>query len=160
MFTTSWQIRWKSVSLLYDFDVSIAFIYRLHDEGRQRGEVVRPEHDVEMRKNFEEAIAVALSDATANGENALVKRRIGTQRDVLQGCRLANFALVGRLSDAACHEDYQVGLLDAHNLRRSKAFKHADDALGVMLVHLASECLDAESKVVERTCVGRHADQG
>ena len=83
-----------------------------------------------------ELFAVALANAAANADDALVAV---CRSYVLQRGDLAHQALVCLLSYAACEEDRDVGLLKRAHGERSGHLEHAGDALCVVLVHLASE---------------------
>ena len=119
------------------------------EQARQRAQVVGAEHDVEVGQLVGELLAVALADAAAYGDDALRERRARAQRDVLEGSHLAVEARVRRFAHAAGHERHDVGLFDGFNGKRAQAFQHAGDALGIVLVHLASERADAERQVRE-----------
>ena len=125
------------------------------DQTGKRAEVVRAEDHVEMRQFLDELLAVALADAASHGDDALRKRRARAQRHVFERGHLAVQARVGRLAHAAGHERHDVGVFDRLDRQRAKALEHAGDALGIVLVHLASERADAEREVRERGLHGR-----
>ena len=110
---------------------------------------MRPEHDIEMRKGFGELLPVALSDAAANSDDALRQRRFCTKWNVLHGGDLAIEARIGCFSDAAGHEDDDIGFLNGFYHECSERLEHARYALGIVFIHLASEGVDAERKPID-----------
>ena len=51
-------------------------------------------------------------------------------------------SLIGLLTDRACVEDDEIGILLRHGLPHAERLEHALDALGVVAVHLTAECGD------------------
>ena len=102
-----------------------------------------------MGKRRKQLVAVALADAAAYGDVALVEGRAVAQGDVLHGGDLPVEPRVGSLADAARHEHDDVRLLDGFDGQRAQALQHAGDPLGIVLVHLAAEGVDAETSSLE-----------
>ena len=115
------------------------------EKPRQRAQVVSAENHIEMGKRRKQLVAVALADAAAYGDVALVEGRAVAQGDVLHGGDLPVEPRVGSLADAARHEHDDVRLLDGFDRQRAQALQHAGDPLGIVLVHLAAEGVDAET---------------
>lgn len=110
---------------------------------------VGAEHDLHMRHLSREGVPIPLSDASAYGDDPLPQRGGCPQGLVLQRHDMSEQARISGFSDTACHEDDDIGLFRAIDLCTSQGFEHADDALGVMLVHLAAERLRAERQSVK-----------
>ena len=119
------------------------------EKPRQRAQIVSAENHIEMGKRRKQLVAVALADAAAYGDVALVKGRAVAQGDVLHGGDLPVEPRVGSLADAARHEHDDVRLLDGFDGQRAQALQHAGDPLGIVLVHLAAEGVDAETSSLE-----------
>ena len=119
------------------------------EKPRQRAQVVSAENHIEMGKRRKQLVAVALADAAAYGDVALVEGRAVAQGDVLHGGDLPVEPRVGSLADAARHEHDDVRLLDGFDGQRAQALQHAGDPLGIVLVHLAAEGVDAETSFLE-----------
>ena len=110
---------------------------------------MRAEHDIEMRKGLGELLPVALSDAAADSDDALRQRRFCTKWNVLHGGDLAVEARISCLSDAAGHEDDDIGFLNGFYHECSERFEHACYALRIVFIHLTSEGVDAERKPID-----------
>ena len=109
---------------------------------------MRTENDIEMRKRFGEFLPITLADASSNCNDSLRKRRIASKRDVLHGSDLPIEAGVGSFANAAGHKNDNIGILDGVYHQGTECFKHTGDALRVVLVHLASKGMDAESEPI------------
>jgi hypothetical protein len=58
-------------------------------------------------------------------------------------------AHIGSLAHAARHENDNIGFFNGLDMTRPKRLEHAHDTFGIVLVHLASERMDAETQIVE-----------
>ena len=112
------------------------------------------EHDIEVRQLLGELLAVALADATPYRDIALVERRALAHGDILHGGHLPVEARIGRLAYAARQKHNDIGLLDGGDGQRAQSFQHAGYALGIVLVHLAAESMDAEGGPFEMSAHG------
>ncbi len=126
------------------------------EQPRQRGQVVGAEDDVQVRQLLHELLAVALTDAASHGDVALLVGRAVSHGNVLHGCDLAVEPRIGGLAHAAGHEHDDIGLFNGADGQRAQPLEHAGDALGVVLVHLAAEGVDAESSALEGNAHGNH----
>ena len=103
-----------------------------------------------MRQRVNKFVAIALTNASTNSDHPVVKRAALTQRDIFHRCNLTVEAGVCRLPNAAGHEHYDICIFDFINRGGTKVFEHTYNALGIMLVHLAAESVDAESHAHKR----------
>ena len=94
--------------------------------------------------------AIALSDASTDGDMTPTSRRSGTHRNILHGINLSAKSHISSFAYTTCHENDEVGLFYRLHLKRSERLQHANHTFGIMLVHLASKCMDAESKIIQR----------
>ena len=95
----------------------------------------RPERDVHVRVEREEALALRFGVAAADGDHLL--RVALLQRAGLRQVRRE--ALVGLLANRAGVEDQHVGLVLLARLSQAELLEHALDPLRVVGVHLAAE---------------------
>ena len=144
MLAVGGQIGRKRRGGVEHLDVAGALVERALEQLGQSAEVVRAEHDIEMRERLEKLVAVALPDAAADGDDALVEWGARAQRDVLHRGDLAVQACVGSLAHAARHEDDDIGILELLDRKGAERLEHAVDALGIVLVHLTPERADAK----------------
>lgn len=110
-------------------------------------EVVRAEDDVKMLELLRQFFPIALPYASAYGDDSLVERASGPQRNVFHRSDLAVEPCVCSFANAACHEYDDIGFLKRCNLLHSSMLEHAANAFRIMLVHLAAKRLDEETKV-------------
>ncbi len=95
----------------------------------------RPERDVDLRIEREDALLLRLGVAAADGDHgarmlALSRARVTEVRGELR---------VRLLPDRAGVEDDDVRVLGSRRLAEAELLEHALDALGVVSVHLAAE---------------------
>ena len=114
------------------------------DQRYEMLDILSSEHDIDMRKRLGELFGVALSNAPTDAYDALRELAVLRKGDVFDGCDLSHETDIRCLADAAGHEDGDFGLLHRGDLHCPVRFKHAGDALGVMLVHLAAVRIQAE----------------
>ena len=108
---------------------------RACEELGRRREVVRPEHDVDVRRSREHDVAVLLREAAAD-------RDLQVGPFVLQRLEVTEMPVqlvVGVLTDAARVEDDDVGGREIVGRLHALGREQARDAFGVVLVHLAAE---------------------
>lgn len=107
------------------------------------------EYDRNMRHLVDELLAVTLTDAASDSNEAARDRRAIPDRQILDGRNMAVEASISRFADAAGHVNDDIGVLYRVNLGGTERFEHPVDAFGVVLVHLASECLGAKCEAGE-----------
>src|SRR5262249_8964039 len=113
-----------------------------------------PERDVDIRIELEDALALRLGVAAADGDHTA-----GVA--ALPGCGLAEVGGelgVGLLADRAGVEDDDVGILGARRLAEPELLEHALDPLRVVSVHLAAERGDVVSPVHRKRVPLYHDD--
>ncbi len=102
------------------------------------------EDHIEMRQLLGELLTVALADAATDGNEALREGAAIAYGNVFHRGHLAIEARISGLAHAAGHERDDVRLFDSVDGQRPEPFQHAGNALRIVLVHLASERVDAE----------------
>jgi len=108
------------------------------DQGRELGDVVRAEHDVDEGRLLEQAFALLLSHAPRNrqhGTPALLLERSESPEKAHQ-------LVLRLLPDAAGIDDQKVGQGGLGRLPIAALPEHLLDPAGIVDVHLAAEGLD------------------
>ena len=126
------QRRRVRLVLLEDLDDRALDARPREQRGRVR-EVVRAEHDVDVRRRSLHELAVLLGEAAADRDLEVGPRVL--QR--LQSAEVPVELVVGVLADAARVEHDDVGRVEVVGRLHALGREQARDALGVVLVHLA-----------------------
>ena len=106
---------------------------RLGDELGGAVDVVRAEHDVDVRRPVADDLAVLLGQASRNHDLAPVALALPR----LEVAEVAVELVVGVLADAARVEHDDVGVVLGGGRHEPVGFEQSRDALRVVLVHLA-----------------------
>jgi hypothetical protein len=111
------------------------------EQRRSVGEVVGPEHDVDVTSALDDQVTVLLRQAAAHRD-----LEVGTTLlQALQAPELAVQLVVSVLTHAARVEHDDVGLVDVVGVLHPVGDEQPGDPLGIVLVHLASERADVET---------------
>jgi hypothetical protein len=113
-------------------------------------DVVGAEHHVHVGRPLPDAVTVLLGEAPADHDPEIGPGRL----DRLQVAQRAVELVVGVLTDAAGVEHDHVGIVHTVRSHHAVGLVEPRDALGVVLVHLASERPDG---IAQRLLVRRHA---
>ena len=134
------QCRRIGLVLLEDLD-DRPFEPRPLEQRRCVGEVVGPEHDVDLTRPLDDQVTVLLRQAAAYRD-----LEVGTAFfQALQPPELAVQLVVGVLAHAARVEHDDVGLVDLVGGLHPVGGEEPGDPLGIVLVHLTSERADVEA---------------
>ena len=95
----------------------------------------RPERDVDERVLLEDALALRLRVAPADGDDEVRPLALPCGRVA----EMSGEPRIRLLANRARVEDDHVGILDAHRFAETERLEHALDALGIVSVHLAPE---------------------
>ena len=107
----------------------------LGDEGRGSVHVVRPEHDIDVRRPLANQVAVLLGQATGNHDLQIGPRLLHR----LEMTQVAVELVVGVLTDAAGVEHDHIGVVEALGRLQPVGLEQTRDPFGVVFVHLAPE---------------------
>ena len=94
------------------------------------------EDNVNVVEVGEKSLAVTLSDAAANCDNAATARGL---RQTLAGRALSVQTSISRLANAARHKDNDIGIRGLARPPSTQGSLQAAHTLGIMKVHLATE---------------------
>ena len=95
----------------------------------------RPERDVDLRIEVEDALLLRLGEAATDGDHEVGILALSRTGIAEVGGELG----VRLLADRARVEDDEIGLLLRDGLPQAERLEHALDALGVVAVHLTAE---------------------
>ena len=127
------------ILMLIGADMTLAVKERLGNELGHMCDGMRTKDDIDVIDVSEQARAIALRDATANGNHALTRRR---RRQAFAGIALTVQASIGGLAHAACHEDNDIGMRGIERHEAAIRIKQTAHTLGVVLIHLAAKGAD------------------
>lgn len=127
------------ILMLIRTDMALAIQKRLGDKLGHVSNGMGAENDVDVIDVGEQALAIALGDAAAHGDNTLTRRR---RRKALAGIALTIQARIGSLAHATRHKHNNIGMLGIERHKTAIRIEQTTHTLGVVLVHLAAECAD------------------
>ena len=115
----------------------------LHQHFRQLRVARRARHQRDMRRLFENLLALLLGDAADHGEGFLLAVRTFSGGFLEEVEAIEDF-LLGLIANRAGVVDNQLRFLDRGNLRVALVDQSANDFFRVMRIHLATESLDVK----------------
>ena len=128
--------------LIFDLlapNVMVAIFEGLGDKLAHVSDGMGAKDNVNVVEVGEKSLAITLSDAAANCDNAATARRL---RQALTGGALSVQTCISRLANAARHKDNDIGIRGLADLQAPKGVEQAAHTLGIMKVHLATERTD------------------
>ena len=126
----------ESVAGVNGLDLGLAGRKTQLDQIDEVSEVMRSEHDVDMREAFAQCGTLKLPDTATHRDDALGLMGVG---NVLDRGDLPHEPQFGLLAHAARDENGDVGLLDRSNGQGARRLEHAGNAFGIVFVHLAAK---------------------
>ncbi len=110
-------------------------------QGRQLGQLARPDHQVHVRRPLEDLLLVLLGHAADDADH-LVRPELF---DVLQPAQGTVDLVLGVLPDAARVEEDRVGLAEGVGRLVARGQQGGGDQLAIQHVHLAADRFDIEA---------------
>ena len=122
-----------------DVELLGACVFSLGYERRQSTQRLCSDDDVDPWGAAENVLALLLGNATSDGDERLsIRRTLSAQRG-----QSSKKSVFGTFSDAACVDDDEICVFDVVRELVPSLLKEPSHALGVVNVHLATECFDA-----------------
>src|SRR5262249_34850054 len=107
----------------------------LREQAGELRNIVRTEHQIDLRQALDELFALLLSDATRNGDQQVL---LGLLQEA-QAADLAAQFLLRLFSHTAGVEQHEIRVFGRIHLRVAGRAQDLADPLGIVQVHLAAE---------------------